>query len=90
MPFTGTNVASNYVLFIVLQEKLGKSARRALHVVQQIQVKFRSNQQCRENAHNPATITDRVICAGNSSANEDACKGDRGSPLVVSDPVIDS
>lgn len=64
-------------------EKLGKSARRALHVVQQIQVKFRSNQQCRENAHNPATITDRVICAGNSSANEDACKGDRGSPLVV-------
>lgn len=68
------------------QEKMilfGKSARTTPHVVQQIKVKFASNLQCRENASKPATITDKVICAGNSTGNRNACKGDRCSPIVV-------
>ena len=54
-----------------------------LPVLQQMQAKFTSHQRCRENATNPAVITDKVVCAGNSSENRGACKGDSGSPLVV-------
>ena len=78
------NVSFKKNCLFVSQILFGKSARTTPHVVQQIKVKFASNLQCRENASKPATITDKVICAGNSTGNRNACKGDRCSPIVVS------
>ena len=77
-------VVKMIVFFFVSQILFGKSARATLHVLQQIKVEFASNVQCRENASKPATITDKVMCAGNSTGNRNACKGDRCSPIVVS------
>ncbi|XP_069044035.1 uncharacterized protein [Lepisosteus oculatus] len=54
--------------------------------LQEVQVPIIGNRQCgcltNEDANNPITITENMICAGELDGGKDTCWGDTGGPLI--------
>nr|XP_022900615.1 trypsin-7-like [Onthophagus taurus] len=55
--------------------------------LQSVEVTVVSNSAC-ASAYGSGSITDRMMCAGETSGGKDACQGDSGGPLVVDGQLI--